>query len=130
MKKIKFLLMAILAVGLSGCGGNRTTEPDITIYSITTKLINLDGEVLSENEIEYEDSTIEMVPLLETVHEMIFEETDFGPMLVAIDDLDARAGDTYYIALYEDDNYAMTGIHDMNVVDGKLVSFILTDWSL
>lgn len=94
MKKIKLLLMAIMAVGLVGCGGEETAEPsqseDISSSEIIeinydlTLTIELEGEVHSVLEFAEGETAFE---IMERNLDIDYDEYDFGAMLTRIEDL-------------------------------------------
>ena len=91
---------------------------------IEVVLVDLDGTVVSEKEIEFEkNDTLEKL-LKENYSNVVIKDG----MLMSIDNFTTPTDWSRYISIYVDDEISNYGVLDIKFIDGTKISFIMVEY--
>ena len=91
---------------------------------IEVVLVDLDGTVVSEKEIEFEkNDTLEKL-LKENYSNVVIKDG----MLMSIDKFTTPTDWSRYISIYVDDEISNYGVLDIKFIDGTKISFVMVEY--
>ena len=125
MKKIiAMLLVLVLAVSLTACGGGKTASAGTELKSFTVTVVHADG---SEKTFSYESAEENVGPVL-TEDGVI--KGNAGPYGMEITEVDGEEAiyerDKAYWAVYVGEEYALSGIDTTPITDGGVYKLVYT----
>ncbi len=143
---LELLLFLLIVPFIMGCDQKTTqavTTEGTTLYSqeilgtVTIEIItNGDNPATLEVETEYvsysvdveylEDDTL--FGLLSENFTLTYEESEYGRYLTSIGTLVPEEGTHEYISFYIDDEYALSGVDETDLVDGQTYQFRIETW--
>lgn len=122
------VLIAVMALSFTGCGGSSTTQTTATVASETKafifEVIALDGSKTS----------FTITSGKETVGEALLDEGliegyegEYGLYVISVNGIVADWDkDQTYWAFYVDGDYGLTGVDTTEITEGTAYSFVLT----
>ena len=90
--------------------------------SIQVVLVDLDGTIVSEKEIEFNKGD-SLLDLISENYENVVEEDG---MILSIDSFTTPSDWSTFISIYVNDEMSMVGIKDIEFTDGTKISFVNT----
>lgn len=121
MKKFGILVLFFLSlVVIAGC-------QSIDEKVVYVEVIALNGDVLLDETITYEDDEIALLDLIDEVIDLDYQMSEYGAFISGIGNFYPREhGVTwnYWFSLYVDDEMSMTGLDQVELNDGIKISFI------
>ena len=126
MKNFKKIVLTIAALVVLVLGGsllskNFTSTSD---GSITVELVELDGNVKSTKEIEFNEGD-ELLTLLEENYENVVVENG---MLMSIDTFTTASDWSTFISIDVNGEMSMVGLLEITYEDGTVISFKMTEF--
>lgn len=121
MKKISLIFLVLLIfLGLVSCKKDEPMidNPGDISYKIT--IYDLDGELLADDVIAAK-SDESLFARIKTDYLARYEESDYGPYLTSV--AGSIIDPNYYVAIYENDEYATKGIAELEVNDNDHFTF-------
>lgn len=91
---------------------------------IEVVLVDLDGTVVSEKEIEFEKNDTLVKLLKENYSNVVIEDG----MLMSIDNFTTPTDWSRYISIYVDDEISNYGVLDIKFIDGTKISFVMVEY--
>lgn len=96
---------------------------------ITVEVIDLDGAVIKEKEIEFKEND----QLMNLIKDNFNNVTYQNGMILSIEDYNTPSDWSTFLSIYVDDEMSMVGLADIVFTDGTKISLIITeyisDWS-
>ena len=92
--------------------------------SIQVVLVDLDGTIVSEKEIEFNKGD-SLLDLISENYENVVEEDG---MIMSIDIFTTPSDWSTFISIYVNDEMSMVGIKDIEFTDGTKISFVNTEF--
>ncbi len=130
MKKLLAIFLTLaLVLTFAGCGAKPAETPDSTdgttaLKSITVIVVHSDNSVKTFNYETYEEY---LGPVLKKSNLIRGNDGPYGLEITEVDEETAiYATDKAYWALYEGETYAMQGIDQTPVVDGRTYKLVYT----
>ncbi len=110
---------------ISGCTGQiqKQTETDSETVTVFF-LVEANGKTLLEEIVDAEEES-NVLKLLESLTSVETQEFSFGKFVTSI--AGVEAGQTHYWAIYENGEYAKTGIEGIQVTNGLQIKFKLEE---
>jgi hypothetical protein len=138
-KRILYLFLVVLLLGLIGCSGETTTVETTTVTPTTETPIT---ETVSENEIiivlgeeshtlGYDDHSMSVLELIEAsdIH-LVYTTSEYGAMVTEIGDY--KADTFHWIGFTKNDEFAMEGLEQIAYEDGDVFEFTenFSNWEM
>lgn len=121
MKKFGILVLFFLSlIVIAGC---QSTDEKV----VYVEVIALNGDVLIEETITYEDESISLLDLIDEAVDLDYQMSEYGAFISGIGSFYPREhGITwnYWFSLYVDDEMSMTGLDQIELRDGIKISFV------
>ena len=96
---------------------------------VVVELVGLDAQPIDSKTIEFYTGDI-LLDLLEENFVLEYETSEFGAFITKIGALEPSAVSTLYIAIKVDGVSSLVGVSDIVLVDGMVITFALTDWTI
>lgn len=129
MKKKSLLSISLLsALALVSCGNKKDDDvtPKSTEISYNVKVVDIDGEELLNKNFKTTDSS-SLLNDLKNETTVVSEESQYGTYLKSI--AGSVIDNNYFIAIYENDESASTGIDGLEINDGDSFTFKVECWN-
>lgn len=103
------------------------TNTPIVYYPFHFKAIDVNGTIILDETENFSEGT-EALDAMQELATIEYTQYTFGAMILSINGISASSADHEYWALYEDGNYSMVGVSEINIDSPTFLEWKLERW--